>query len=144
MRTGIGVRPVNTTSAARTVDGGTRSRRAAHRHRDHSNTSQRARARAKTTKSTGASAHWDDVLPVRDDRNFRTGWAKGAASVRALRGAVPDCASGCASGDMGTGDVFAARSFFIAKGSVESTHKVYDQPLPREAQTRHTTIYFEW
>ena len=76
-----------------------------HRHRDHSNTSQRARARAKTTKSTGASAHWDDVLPVRDDRNFRTGWAKGAASVRALRGAVPDCASG----DMGTGDVFAAR-----------------------------------
>ena len=63
-----------------------------------------ARARAKTTKSTGASAHWDDVLPVRDDRNFRTGWAKGAASVRALRGAVPDCASG----DMGTGEVFAA------------------------------------
>ena len=68
-------------------------------------TRRKARARAKTTKSTGASAHWDDVLPVRDDRNFRTGWAKGAASVRALRGAVPDCASG----DMGTGDVFAAR-----------------------------------
>ena len=100
---GIGVRPVNTTKRhVRTVQSrsgsgiviGTTP-----------NTSQRARARAKTTKSTGASAHWDDVLPVRDDRNFRTGWAKGAASVRALRGAVPDCASG----DMGTGDVFAAR-----------------------------------
>ena len=103
MRTGIGVRPVNTTSGtygpykvgASGIVIGTKLQ----------DTSQRARARAKTTKSTGASAHWDDVLPVRDDRNFRTGWAKGAASVRALRGAVPDCASG----DMGTGDVFAAR-----------------------------------
>ena len=44
--------------------------------------------RLRSQRRTGASAHWDDVLPVRDDRNFRTGWAKGAASVRALRGAV--------------------------------------------------------
>ena len=70
-------------------------------------TRPQARARAKTTKSTGASAHWDDVLPMRDDRNFRTGWAKGAASVRlrAFRGAVPDCASG----DMGGPETFLRR-----------------------------------